>query len=171
MLLACAHCLLLYNQINLIQVLDNGQLLISQGHNCIHNAPNALWHTVQSTCCPKTCSNSVLKALKHGSGSLGWHRRYLAPTFMQLVESIYKRLASFMPNPLYYSKTSSPNQYPTFYFFNCLIQMVPILHHPSEVRHTSLISKAPIYCRRVFCYRSLLGCMEEELGKILSHLK
>ena len=49
--------------------------------------------------------------------------------------------------------------------------MRPILHCPSGLKRASIPVKLAICCRRVLGYHPLLGCSEEQLGGMWSHLK
>ena len=89
---------------------------------------------------------------------------------MQLVEKIYKWLAHFKPYPLCHTETSSLAQYHTFCCYCCLIQMGPILHHPSELMCNLFPATVAICYKRVLGYHRLLDFSEEDLGTIWSCL-
>ena len=75
-------------------------------------------------------------ALEYGASSLGWHKRYIYPTFMQLVGRIYKQLANLRPNTLFSTGTGGSIWDPTLCHFHCFIKIRSILYHPGGLRHT-----------------------------------
>ena len=133
----------------LTQALQNSQLLVPQGNYCIQDALHDLHCSLQHSNGLRTCPNFAQKTIQHVVGGIEWSKRYLAPSFMLLLQGVYEHLAHRKPYPLCYIKTKSPSKNPDFYQFHCFSRMGPILHCPGGLRYASFPAKVAIYCRRV----------------------